>query len=373
MGQAGFVASQFALRVAVTVAVIVVVFGARYTVRRWRGRDGSIGEITDLAVAAAVAVLTVGGVVAIIGVWGLESELRQAVVDLGLQDVAGKVLVSGVLLGATYALTGLVGRMIGAITGRGNAISDHQREVVYRLTQVTLYGIVGLVIVSLFTQDLSGLLVGAGFVGIVVGMAARQTLGAVLAGFVLMFSRPFEVGDWVAIGDHEGVVTEITVVTTRIQTFDGEFVMLPNDEVSGSAITNRSRKGRLRVEVEVGVDYDADPAHAARVALEAIEDADEVLDVPSPQAVRKRFADSAVVLGVRFWIDEPSARRMWRARTDVVDAIHEAFADADIKIPFPQRELAARTETGGFRLAREEERETDPPATADGGDGGGDR
>jgi small-conductance mechanosensitive channel len=369
MAQPGIGASQFAVRVAITVAVIAVVFGARYAVRRWRGRDGSIGQVTDLAVAAAVAALTVGGVVAIIGVWGLESELRQAVVDLGLQDVAGKVLVSGVLLGATYALTGLVGRMIGTVTGRGKAISDHQREVVYRLTQVTLYGIVGLVVVSLFTQDLSGLLVGAGFVGIVIGMAARQTLGAVLAGFVLMFSRPFEVGDWVAIGDHEGVVTDITVVTTRIQTFDGEFVMLPNDEVSGSAITNRSRKGRLRVELEVGVDYDVDPANAARVAMEAVDDVEEVLDVPAPRVVRKRFGDSAVVLGVRFWIDDPSARRMWTARTAVVDAVREAFAAANIKIPFPQRELAARSEAGGFRLVREGKRTTDRTATTDGGDG----
>jgi small-conductance mechanosensitive channel len=359
--------SRFTVQVLLTTLVFAVVFGARFVVRQWRNRGGSVGTVADIAISGAVALLTVGGVVAIIGVWGLEAQLRFAVEDLGLQDAAGKILVSGVLLGATYALTGLIGRVMQQLTTRGQAISDHQREVIYRLTQVGLYSIVGLVIVSLFTRNLSGLLVGAGFLGIVVGMAARQTLGAVLAGFVLMFSRPFEVGDWVVVDDYEGIVTDITVVTTRIQTFDGDFVMIPNDQVSGSAITNRSRKGRLRVEVEVGVDYETDLARAVDVAYEAVSGVEEVLDVPSPQVVRKQFGDSSVLLGVRFWIDEPSARRLWKARSGVVDEIHDAFEAAGIKIPYPQRELAARPEAGGFHLAGGAEPGAEPQVTPDGG------
>ncbi len=88
-------------------------------------------------------------------------------------------------------------------------------------------------------------------------MAARQTLGSLLAGFMLMFARPFEIGDWVEIEEKEGIVTDISIVNTRIQTFDGEYVMIPNDTVGGSTIVNRSRKGRLRLEVDVGIDYDA--------------------------------------------------------------------------------------------------------------------
>jgi small-conductance mechanosensitive channel len=205
-------------------------------------------------------------------------------------------------------------------------------------------------------------------------MAARQTLGAVLAGFVLMFSRPFEIGDWVEVGDQEGIVTHISIVNTRIQTFDGEYVMLPNDEVSSKPITNRTRKGRLRIEVEVGVDYEDDPTHAAEVALAAVRDVEKVLAVPTPQVVAKRFADSSVVLGVRFWIDSPSARRKWRAQTAVIDAVKSAFEAEGIKIPFPQRELTGRAEEGGFRLADgadagAEERADVTEPTADGGDG----
>ncbi|MFB6123123.1 MAG: mechanosensitive ion channel family protein [Haloferacaceae archaeon] len=358
-----------ALRTALTLGLVVVVVAVRYLAGKWQSNTDAGGRSAlRLAVSAGVSLATGAGVVALVYLWNLVGPLRASLESLGLENLAGKLLLSGVILAGTYALTSFIGRVIGEVTGSRNAISEHEREIIYRLTQVALYTVAVLVVVGLFTKDLGSLLVGAGFLGIIIGMAARQTLGAVLAGFVLMFSRPFEIGDWVEIGDQDGIVTDITIVNTRIQTFEGEYVILPNDTVSGRAITNRTRKGRLRLEVEVGVDYDDDPRRAADVALDTVEDVDGIMPVPAPQVVMKRFADSAVVLGVRFWIDNPSARRQWRARTRAIEAIKAAFEAEGIKIPFPQRELMARAEAGGFSVA--EGRET--PATADGGDGGGD-
>ncbi|MFB6194717.1 MAG: mechanosensitive ion channel family protein [Haloplanus sp.] len=353
-------------RIVGTFVVLVVVFAVRYAARKWHERrESADGRSTlKLAVSAAVTLLTGGGIVAVVLIWNLTGPLERSYRNLGLQDVAGRVLLAIVVLAATYALTGFIGRIIGEFTGKRSSISEHQREILYRITQVALYTLALLVVVGLFTQNLGNLLVGAGFLGIVVGMAARQTLGAVLAGFVLMFSRPFEIGDWVQVGDREGIVTDITIVTTRIQTFDGEYVMIPNDEVNGQPVINRTRKGRLRIEVEVGVDYDNDPGRAADIALDAVDGLDEILQVPTPQVVGKRFGDSAIVLGVRVWIDNPSARRMWRARTAVIEAVTDAFDDEGIKIPFPQRELMGRAEEGGFAIAGEER----PAPTPDGGD-----
>jgi small-conductance mechanosensitive channel len=336
-----------------TAVVVGLVLGVRIAARAWSDRHGdSAGRsVQAIVVSATVTLVTGGGILAFIVVWDLFGPLQRSYRNLGLQDVAGRVLLSVVVLSATYAMTGLVSRIIGEFTGRRSAIDEHEREIVYRLTQLSLYTLAVLVVVGLFTRDLGSLIVGAGFLGIVVGMAARQTLGSALSGFVLMFSRPFEIGDWIEVGDRGGIVTDITIVTTRIQTFDGEYVMIPNDEVSAQPIVNRTRKGRLRIEVEVGVDYDHDPGHAATIAREAVEGLDETLQVPTPQVVGKRFGDSAVVLGVRVWIDNPSARRKWRARTAVIEAVTEAYDDAGIKIPFPQRELMGRAEEGGFAIA----------------------
>jgi small-conductance mechanosensitive channel len=385
-------------RVVVSVLVLAVVVGVRYLARRWRRTreddQGGDRSVPMVAVAGLVALVTAGGVVALVATWGLWGQLSDAVTGLGDESTAGKLLVTGVLIGGAYALTNFVGRVIGELSRVAGVVSRHQREIIYRLTQVSIYAAVGLAVLGLFTNDPSSLLVGAGFLGIVVGMAARQTLGSVLAGFVLMLSRPFEIGDWIEVGGHEGTVSDITVVNTRIQTFDGEHVVVPNDVVGNESVVNRSRKGRLRIEVEVGVDYAVDVERAVAVAEDAVAslEGERLLSVPSPQVVVKRFDDSAVTLGVRGWIDNPSARRRWRARTAVVGAVKAAFDDAGVKIPFPQRELAGRAETGGLRVgpgreaseadvdreadvdgAGEAERPADRGrATADGGDGGSD-
>ncbi|WP_458206313.1 mechanosensitive ion channel family protein [Haladaptatus sp. NG-SE-30] len=277
-----------------------------------------------------------------------------------------KVTMTVVTLSVAYVAASLTRQGIERMTDQRDAFSQHQTRVMIRVAQLSVYVVGFTAVLGVWNVDITGLLVGAGFLGIVVGMAARQTLGSLLAGFMLMFARPFEIGDWVEIEEREGIVTDISVVNTRIQTFDGEFVMIPNDVVGGSTIVNRSRKGRLRLEVDVGIDYDADIEKAASLAKDAMKEPDDVLSVPSPEVVTKELADSAVVLGLRFWIDKPSARRKWRARTEVIGAVKRAFENEGIKIPFPQRELSGREETGGFQVAGKQQRELG--ATADGGE-----
>ncbi|SFR60048.1 mechanosensitive ion channel family protein [Halogeometricum limi] len=370
----GDLVPSFAGRVAVTAGVVFVVtlLLAKGDELHERDPRGVPAALWSLSVTLATMSLTVGAAVVIVGLWNQTQQVASVFEGYRFgYDSFVKLGLSMLLLVGAYTMTSLVRRLVDEVTAARPTVSQHQREIAYRLAQVFLY-VVGIAIVlAIWEVDLGGILVGAGFLGIVVGMAARQTLGALLAGFVLMFSRPFEIGDWIQVGDHEGIVTDITIVNTRIQTFDGEYVMVPNDVVSSESLVNRSRKGRLRIEVEVGVDYDVDPKHASDLALEAVESLDEPLSVPTPQVVLKRFADSAVVLGVRVWIDRPSARRKWRTQTAVISAVKEAFESEGVKIPFPQRELMSRAEEDGFVLAGEvrdgTERRRRAGATTDGG------
>ncbi|WP_426963536.1 mechanosensitive ion channel family protein [Haloparvum alkalitolerans] len=357
-------------RLAVTVAIVISILAVRFIVRRYRERrGGDLGAVQRLVLSTAIAGTTALGVLGMLGVWELSGALYDAYGNLDLAGQVPEIVLAIVILGGAYALTDFVGQVIREIVSAGDSVSDHQQEVIYRLTQLTIYAVAFLVVVGLFTENLGSLLVGAGFLGIVVGMAARQTLGAVLAGIVLMFSRPFEIGDWVEVGEYEGVVTDITIVNTRIRTFDGEHVTIPNDVIGGNPVLDRTKEDRLRIEVEVGVDYEDDPERAAEVAVEAVEGVDNVLQMPSPQVVGKRFADSAVVLGVRYWIDNPSSRKRWRTRTGVIAAVHEAFAEEGITIPFPQRTHSAREGGVGVRLDDADDRGRGEEAS----DGGGDR
>lgn len=296
--------------------------------------------VAELFVRLVQGLVLAAAGLSLLVIWGLVDT-----VEIVLGYLSGSVPIVGRGgLTLVVALLAYVGadqykQMVVRVGRDATWLTDHQQEIVIRLGQIVIFLAAALLALTVWEVNLQGLLVGAGFLGIVVGLAARQTLGALIAGFVLMFSRPFEIGDWIEIGEEEGVVTDITIMNTRLENFDGEVVYLPNDRVNERAIVNRSRRGSLRLRVDVGIDYDSDSEHAKTVALEAIEEIDVVADGPPPQIVPKSFGDSAVVLEMRFWIDHPTPPRKWNAVERVVTQVKAAFEREEIKIPYPQREL----------------------------------
>ncbi len=307
--------------------------------------------ISGLLVRLVQFVLFFLTVLALLIVWGLV-DIAQTLVrftGLSLPFLATVAVTFGILLVAYIAID-LLDSLVEQFSQEADRVTDHQQEILLRLGHlgVLTFAVTGTL--TLWGIDLSGLLVGAGFLGIVVGLAARETLGSIIAGFVLMFSRPFTLGDWVEVGDHEGIVTGITIMNTRLKNFDGESVVIPNDNVSNRPITNRTGQGHLRTRLDVGIDYEADPEHAQEVALETIEGLDEVADTPPPQVLPKSFGDSAIILELRFWVDRPTPQHRWQAIEAVIHGVKATFDREGIKIPYPQRELSGRTETGGFRV-----------------------
>lgn len=186
-------------------------------------------------------VIFVGTVVALLCIAGSTlltawNAVEQAILLLqplsGLLSFSVRIGLSVAVLILAYIGTGIVNRILEQHIEHNERLSQHQSEVAFRVSALGVYAVGLIAVLGFWNIDVRGLLISAGFLGIVVGMAARQTLGSLLAGFVLMFSRPFEIGDWIEIQDKEGIVTEITIFTTRIQTFDGKYVMMPNDIVA---------------------------------------------------------------------------------------------------------------------------------------------
>lgn len=330
--------TQIAVTIAILVAVAVLAYGFKWVGNRLQNRfDATVVEtVQTLVIGAVVSV----GVVTVLVVW---RALDDVTTSMNQQNIdVGQLLATAAVFVAAYVVTRLTKRVIKGFARDTSAFSDHQREIAHHIVQITVVLFSVLVVLSVWQVDLGNLLLGAGVLGVIIGLAARQTLGAVLAGFVVLFSRPFKVGDWIKVEDTEGVVRDITIVNTQIRTVNGETVMVPNDIITESMIRNRSREGRLRIEVEVGVDYETDIDDAMDIASEAMTSVDIVLDAPEPHVVVEQFGDSAVVLALRFWIADPSARRFWQAKTAVVREVKTAFEAEDISIPFPQRTVSDR-------------------------------
>ncbi len=309
---------------------------------------------------AGVTVVAVASVLLIWGYQGLAERAYTRVID-ALPILGSTVLSVATLVGA-WILTRLIRQRLYAYTDQVEHITQHQEGVVFRITQVSVYVTAAIIVLSYWAVDLQGLLVGAGFLGIVFGMAARQTLGSLIAGFVLMFSRPFEIGDWVRIGEDQGIVTAITIVNTHVRSFDDQTIVIPNDVVANQTVHNMTDSQRLRLAFDVGVSYDTDLERARSLALEALEDLEEVLSIPKPSTVLKSFGDSSVVIEVRFWIEPATTTQRWKAQTAAIEAVKQTFDREGIEIPFPQRDLSGNIE--GVRVQPEEAsvERPDPPS-----------
>ncbi|MBW3620516.1 MAG: mechanosensitive ion channel family protein [Actinobacteria bacterium] len=174
---------------------------------------------------------------------------------------------------------------------------------------------------------------GLGVLGIAAGFAFQDILSNLLAGILLIFRQPFRSGDQIEVNGIRGTVEGITIRETRITTFDGRRVFIPNADVYTNAIEVQTAFDRVRSSFVTGVAYGTDLAEARRVVSEALAVVEGVLDDPPPEPYWTEHGASAVVLDVRYWTSPREAERR-RVQSDVAEAIHDAFAAAGIDIPF---------------------------------------
>ncbi|AGB37422.1 mechanosensitive ion channel family protein [Natronococcus occultus] len=329
--------------------VLLVLLGATSASRVYdaiRSRYGpKLGEIVSILILGVVVAVVVYSFSAIWGVlFVLEFTLESATIDRW--EAAQQIITLGIAITAYLAIR-FVNRSIDTLA-ETSAVTKHQSEVAHHVADVTIIAAAATVILSLWGINLTNIFLGAGAITAIVALTARETLAAMLAGFVLLFSRPFHVGDWIEVNETGGIVTDVTIFTTKIQTFDDKHVLVPNDEVTSSQLTNYSRNNQLRVEVEVGIDYDADVRRAREIIVDAVEDCEIVKDSPNPQVITKAFGDSSILLECHVWIGNPTKRRTHDARTAVIESVADALDREGISIPYPHRVHSPRGE--GFRV-----------------------
>jgi small-conductance mechanosensitive channel len=169
---------------------------------------------------------------------------------------------------------------------------------------------------------------------VVLGFALQDTLGNAFAGLAIQSEKPFNVGHWVRVGDHEGRVAEVTWRATKLRTKSGNLVVLPNNVVAKEAVVNYSEPSTpYRLVVDVGASYLVSPNTVKAAIREALRNSPLVLTAPAPDVLLLRFDDSAITYRVRFWVDDYEADD--RASDQVRTSIYYAFRRHDIEIPWP--------------------------------------
>lgn len=179
--------------------------------------------------------------------------------------------------------------------------------------------------------------------GFAVGLALSGTLGNIAAGVMLLIFRPFKVGDFVIVGGVAGVVNEIELFTTTFDTPDKRRLIVPNGTIFGSTVENVSHHPVRRVDVNVGVEYAANPKRTREVLLAAAKGVEGVLEDPAPAAVLTELGESSLNWVVRAWVKSGD---FWPVRERLTEAVKVALDAANIGIPFPQREIWVRQANG---------------------------
>lgn len=169
---------------------------------------------------------------------------------------------------------------------------------------------------------------------VVIGFALQDTLGNAFAGLAIQSERPFQVGHWVKVGEHEGRVADVTWRATKLRTRTGNLVVLPNNVVAKDPITNFSEPtAPSRLQVEVGASYLAPPSQVKTTLLSAIRHCSLVLPAPAPEVMLLSFDASSITYRAFFWID--NYERDEPALDQVRTAIYYAFQRHGIEIPYP--------------------------------------
>ena len=176
-----------------------------------------------------------------------------------------------------------------------------------------------------------------GAISLSAGLALQGVFSNYGAGFSIILTRPFVVGNTITINGHSGLVKEIRLAHTVLASEDGESITIPNKQIVGEVIVN-SYAYRI-VEGSIGISYSADPEAAIALIEQQLAKHADISDTPAPQVGIEAFADSSVNIGYRFWIP---TQRYFELQYQINGEIYRAFRAQGIEIPFPQREVTVR-------------------------------
>lgn len=197
---------------------------------------------------------------------------------------------------------------------------------------------VGLEILNL-DKTVTTLLAGVGVIGLALGFAFQDIAANFMSGIFLAFRRPFLPGDLIETNSIRGIVHEVTLRSTVLNTMTGQRVIVPNKHVFENPITNYNSYGHRRIDLEVGVSYGDDLRKVQRIALEAASKIEGRDQNRQPELFFDGFGDSSINFVVRFWIPFYAQTDFLDAQSQAVILIKEAFDENDITIPFPIRTL----------------------------------
>ena len=229
---------------------------------------------------------------------------------------------------------------------------DSKRALIKKKT-LPLFDNLGKIIIFLFSIyfimlswgiNVTAWIASAGILSVVIGFAAKDTLGNLFAGIFIMADSPYKEGDYINLDTGErGYVRDIGIRSTRIQTRDDIEITIPNSVIANSKIINESGGGaeKERLRINISVAYGTDIDKVREILVELSKSSENICKAPDPRVRFRSFGDSGLMFQLLFWIEKPKDRG--RIIDEINSKIYKQFNAANIEIPFPQRTIHMQT------------------------------
>lgn len=236
------------------------------------------------------------------------------------------------------------GELTKTLLDRQTAIDLTLRNVVVRIVRYAILVIVLITALGQLGIQTTSLLAALGAIGLAIGLALQGTLSNIAAGIMLLWLRPFKIGDYIKASTIEGTVTEVGLFATKLTTLEGLYLFAPNNELWNTQILNYSKMPIRMIRDVFTISYDDDIGAARRVLLELCEADTRIHAAPEPSIQVTELGDSAVGLELRAWTDTTVfAKTRW----ELIENVKNSLDEAGISIPFPQQDIhlyAAQTD-----------------------------
>ncbi|MDX1332315.1 MAG: mechanosensitive ion channel [Robiginitalea sp.] len=235
-------------------------------------------------------------------------------------------------------------RMINKLVKRFFDKHDYDEALETFLQSLIRAGLKFLLFVLVVTQlgvKSSSLVAMVGAAGLAVGLALQGSLANFAGGVLILLFKPFKVGDFISAQGVDGTVKEISIFTTKINTFGNQVAIVPNGQLSNNNIINYNAEATRRDKIDVGIGYGSNIKKAKEILLEICAEDARILKDPAPEVYVGALADSSVNLTLRFWAENAN---FWAAHFHVMETLKLRFDQEGIEIPFPQRDIHMKKE-----------------------------
>ena len=264
-------------------------------------------------------------------------------VNITLLQIIRTIFFGLILLWVAITLIASVEKRVKKLSG----IKESNKSLFIKILQIAVYALFFILFLDIIGIDITAFAFFGGALGIGIGFGMQKITSNFISGIVILLEKSLKIKDLIELEDGTlGVVTKIGARYTLIETFENREIMIPNEDIITSRLSNWTHSNSLaRVKIDIGVAYGTDLHLARKIMLGVVRKHPHCAKIPQPEFYLIDFADNSIILSVRFWVLNVSKGRL-RPKSDIMMELYDEFNKNNIDIPFPQRVVHLKKEDG---------------------------